>query len=163
MARPWTVAWGVPGLESRAKVEWSHRMSRSLGRCYPDRHLVRIAAYLRTQPDVVFREVLCHELAHLAVAEIYGSKARPHGREWSNLMRRAGFEPRVRMPTPAGAPQPRRRKPRRRLSRLYLHRCPVCHRSRVSAGKMRRWRCGDCLAAGLDGLLAVFRLPPLFT
>ena len=44
-------------------------MTRSLGRCYPERRLIRLALSLNDAPRALFEEVLCHELAHLAAAK----------------------------------------------------------------------------------------------
>ena len=86
----------TPELAIRAKIELSPRLTRSLGRCYPDRRLIRIAAHV-AQPkngdgNTLLHEVLCHELAHLAARELHGARiplrtrsgatagqVRPHG------------------------------------------------------------------------------------
>jgi len=94
----WAEAWGVPGLESRLAISFSTRMSRSLGRCHPERKLIRLAGWLREAPDALLAEVLCHEVAHVAVHELHGRDCRPHGKEWKALMRSAGFQPRTRIP-----------------------------------------------------------------
>ena len=43
----WLRLWDVPHLEAKSRIEWSPRLTRSLGRCYPDRRLIRIASYLQ--------------------------------------------------------------------------------------------------------------------
>jgi predicted SprT family Zn-dependent metalloprotease len=73
-------------------------MTRSLGRCHPERRLIRLASWLREAPDVLLAEVLCHEVAHVAVHELHGSDCRPHGSEWKALMRTAGYPARTRIP-----------------------------------------------------------------
>jgi len=92
----WLHLWDVPHLESKSRIEWSRRLARSLGRCYPDRRSIRISSYLESAPDGLLQEVLCHEMAHLAARELHGRKARPHGPEWKALMQKAGFAPRLR-------------------------------------------------------------------
>jgi hypothetical protein len=94
----WAAAWGVPGLESRLSIGFSTRMSRSLGRCHPERKLIRLASWLREAPDLLLAEVLCHEVAHVAVHELHGRDCRPHGKEWQALMRTAGYQARTRIP-----------------------------------------------------------------
>ena len=94
----WAEAWGVPGLESRLCVRFSTRMSRSLGRCHPERKLIRLASWLREAPYALLTEVLCHEAAHVAVYELHGRDCRPHGSEWKTLMRAAGYPARTRIP-----------------------------------------------------------------
>ena len=157
----WLGLWNTPGLAARATIEYSSRLTRSLGRCYPERRLIRLAGFLETGLDegesTLLEEVLCHELAHLAARELHGLHIRPHGPEWKALMRAAGFEPRIRLPLPASAPNPR---PRRRRQRyLYLHRCPICQLSKTAKRAVRQWRCAACLGAGLDGTLDITRRP----
>ena len=62
----WLHLWDVPHLEAKSRIEWSPRLTRSLGRSYPDKRLIRIASYLESAPDGLLQEVLCHEMAHLA-------------------------------------------------------------------------------------------------
>jgi predicted SprT family Zn-dependent metalloprotease len=150
----WLHLWDVPQLEAKSRIEWSPRLTRSLGRCYPDKRLIRIASYLESAPDGLLQEVLCHEMAHLATRELHGRKARPHGPEWKALMQKAGFEPRTHLPAPNGAPRLRRR---RRSPYVYLHRCPVCQIFRTARRLMSRWRCAACVTSGLEGRLTITR------
>jgi len=153
----WLHLWDVPHLEAKSRIEWSPRLTWSLGRCYPDKRLIRIASYLKGlegAPDGLLQEVLCHEMAHLAARELHGRNARPHGPEWKALMTSAGFEPRTRLPSPNGAPRPGRR---RRAPTVYLHRCPVCQLFRAARRLMSRWRCAACVASGLEGRLSITR------
>ena len=148
----WLQTWKTPGLAGQTRIEISPRLTRSLGRCYPDKRLIRIASYLESAPDGLLQEVLCHEMAHLATRELHGRNVRPHGREWKALMTSAGFEPRTRLPSRNGAPRAGRR---RRASTVYLHRCPVCQLFRAARGLMSRWRCAACVASGLEGRLTI--------
>jgi len=152
--RLWLEAWNTPGLAARTRIEISPRLTRSLGRCYPDQRLIRIAAYLESAPDGLLQEVLCHEMAHLATRELHGRKARPHGPEWKALMQKAGFEPRTHLPAPNGAPRLRRR---RRSPYVFVHRCPVCQLLRTARRLMSRWRCAACVTSGLEGHLTITR------
>jgi predicted SprT family Zn-dependent metalloprotease len=156
-AHRWLELWGTPELAAQATIEFSARMTRSLGRCYPDRRLIRIAAFVGEGDRGLLDEVLCHELAHLAARERHGERIRPHGPEWKALMRAAGFNPRARLPAPPNAPK--RKPPRRRRRRRYwyLHRCPRCQLARAGKRVERRWRCAACFTAGLEGILDVFR------
>lgn len=162
-AQHWLELWNTPELAARTTIEWSPRMTRSLGRCYPERRLIRLAAFLNEADSALLEEVLCHELAHLAAHELHRAdnrgRIRSHGSEWKALMRAAGYEPRVRMPAPPNAPKPQRRRPRRRRRYLYLHRCPRCRAARTAKRSVPRWRCAACLTAGLDGILDIFRHP----
>ena len=150
----WLRAWGTPGLADRTKIEWSARMTRSLGRCHVERGLVRLAAALKDEPEELVAEVLCHELAHLAARARYGPDIRPHGAEWKQLMRDAGYEPKVRL----AAPPSLRAAARKRKRRLYLHACLVCGLARTARRTMARWRCARCLDAGRSGTLRITRL-----
>ena len=150
----WAARWGTPGLESRLSVEVSTRMRTSLGRCAPALTQLRIASFLLAAPSNLIREVLCHEAAHAAVYELHGSGVRPHGSEWKQLMRLAGYLPRVRIPTaelealPAAV---------RRARVLWEHRCPVCQMVRMAGRPVRGWRCARCLGAGMRGELVISR------
>jgi predicted SprT family Zn-dependent metalloprotease len=104
-------------------------------------------------------EVLCHELAHIAVHELHGSDAAPHGEEWRALVRHAGYKPAARacvVESPARSTT-RRRSPGLRFS----HRCPVCQTTRYARSPVYRWRCAPCLEAGLDGILEITSEPAL--
>jgi SprT protein len=150
----WLHLWSVPDLETETRIEWSPRLVRSLAHSYPERRLVRISSHLAGAPDGLLREVLCHELAHLATRELHGRNIRPHGPEWKALMTSAGFEPRTRLPSPERALRLRRRRP---APYVYIHRCPVCQISRPARRLVSRWRCAACVASGLEGRLDITR------
>jgi predicted SprT family Zn-dependent metalloprotease len=145
-------------------------MTLSLGRCYPERPLVRIAAWLLERGEAaqdLLREVLAHELAHVVVHERHGRDVRPHGRAWRELMRAAGFTPRVRLALPAELAPPAPRQQRRAGSRrrtasrpIYLHRCPRCSASRLAGRPVRTWHCTACARDGHTDELLIYRLPP---
>ena len=141
---------GRPHLEAKSRIEWSPRLTRSLGRCYPDKRLIRIASYLESAPDGLLQEVLCHEMAHLAARELNGRNVRPHGPEWKTLTTSAGYEPRTRLPSLNGAPRPGRR---RRAPTVYLRRCPVCQFFRTARHLMSHQRCAACVASWFDARL----------
>jgi hypothetical protein len=133
----WAETWGVPGLETRLEVSFSTRMSRSLGRCHPERRRIRLASWLREAPGTLLAEVLCHEAAHVAVFELHGRACRPHGGEWRALMRQAGYEARARIPEEQLPPEGRRvtdEARRRRAARTG--------RKRTSARARRLWPFG---------------------
>ena len=92
----WCDLWGADSLSPEISVELSSRMTRSLGRCYPDRKLIRIARFVLEESDELFQEVLCHEAAHLAAYHLHGRSIRPHGHEWKALVQKAGYPPAVR-------------------------------------------------------------------
>lgn len=70
--RRWAKLWGAAALVETS-VEWSPRLSRSVGRAYPQRMLIRLHVGLREPRHAsLLREVLCHEAAHLAVFILHG-------------------------------------------------------------------------------------------
>src|SRR5262249_55215176 len=132
--RSWLAVWGIPGLAESLSIQWSARLYRSLGRTFPNRFLVRLSPALLVAKRELMLEAICHEVAHVAVPLLHRRSVQPHGPEWAQLIRMAGFRPRIRVPL-AEAPAPRRST---RLidhygtnGRLYVHFCPVCHMRRL--------------------------------
>jgi len=150
----WLALWEVPELGGRVQLEFNRRMTRSIGRCRPDRAEIRLAHWVLDAPRPILREVLCHELAHAACWRSHGPMVRPHGSEWKSLMRRAGFEPRVRLPNEL-LPESVRDHAHSRLP--WEHRCPRCDARRSARRAMPHWRCARCVAAGADGRLQIMR------
>ena len=149
----WVRKWGVPDLHRSIRVEYSRHMSKSLGRCYPARQLIRLNPVLAMDENkALLAETLCHELAHVAVFLQHGKGTRPHGPEWRALMELSGFTPRSVVPTHEVFALPRKRK---RCKYRYLHRCIECHATFVAARTDSRWRCVSCYDAGREGLLVV--------
>jgi predicted SprT family Zn-dependent metalloprotease len=151
----WSEQWGVPDLRHQVRLELSHRMRSSLGGYHASARVIRIADTLLEAPRHLLHEVLCHEAAHAAVEILHGGRVRSHGREWRELMRRVGLEPRVQVPGAelGGASQ---RAARKRW--VWRHRCPHCRAERIAGRPVRQWRCRPCQAAGGDGKLKVTRL-----
>ena len=150
-AADWFSLWGFTGLEQKVQISFSNRLRRALGRCYPKRRSITLAACLKSESLCFLAEVLCHELAHLAVFESHGKTCRPHGPEWANLVRAAGFEPRTclvreTLGTPHTVQQRRH---------IYTHRCPVCQAEWVARRSMHNWRCSACISLGFDGPLEI--------
>lgn len=158
--RKWSRVWRLPGLPSRIQIEFSSRLRVSLARTLLRRGVVRLSTDLLLPENVyLIPEVLCHETAHIAVRELGSTRARPHGPEWADLVRRAGFTPHTRQAVPRDESQASTRDSGRVV---YEHRCLVCHFSRSAAKPMARWRCATCVACGLSGELAIssrFLLP----
>ncbi|MBK7521696.1 MAG: SprT-like domain-containing protein [Gammaproteobacteria bacterium] len=143
----WLDVWGVPARLRRVRIEFSSRLTSSLGMSYPERGLIRLNISLLNEDACLFDAALCHELAHLVIFHRHGSSVSPHGREWQALMSAAGFEPKVRL----GIAQHETG----RTARRYHHICPVCHASRIASRPMPRWRCSQCVAQGLEGVLSI--------
>lgn len=156
--RRWSTLWKLPTLPDEIQVTCDKRLSRSLGRCHPDKGSIRLHPGVLDGPESLLLEVVCHEAAHVAVNRLHGRSVRPHGPEWAHLVRVAGFEPRVRM-NPAGLPASCKKALRPRT--LYRHRCRVCGATRTARRPVRRWRCRACHEAGLDGRLEITSYPTI--
>ncbi len=137
-------AWHVD-LED-VQVTLSTRLRTSIGRADAPRGRVSIAVSA-TKHRRLFREVLRHELAHVAVVRLGVKGERHHGPTWRRLLLAVGITPRIRLPLPGA----RRRPPARR----FRHECAVCDFVRVAKRRVPAWRCADCVAAGLPGLLTI--------
>ena len=151
----WSDRWGTPDLPGLLVVEYSTRMSRNLGRCYPAQYLIRLNPVLSQIKNAsLLRETICHEAAHVAVYCLHGTAVQPHGQEWQELMRRSGYEPRVTIPANEVHALPEKvSRPRYR----YTHRCTDCNTLFVAARTDRRWRCSSCRDKGKSGDLVVSR------
>ena len=149
----WFSLWGLSGFDQHITINFSTRLQRALGRCYAKRRRITVTACLKEMHPSILEEVLCHECAHLAVFELHGESCRPHGREWEQLMRLAGFEPRRRLVLDEFGIS----SPHGRYRYVYIHSCPICQAKRAARRPVRSWRCADCMALGLDGLLEIRR------
>jgi predicted SprT family Zn-dependent metalloprotease len=150
----WAAAWNVPSLPSRVRIEFSSRLTRSLGRCEPRAGVIRLNPGLQDGDPDALREVVCHEAAHVATWLLHGRRARAHGREWKSLMDLAGYEARVRWPE---STVPESVRARRRAAFVYVHTCPVCRAHWVARRTVAAWRCRTCREAGREGRLTVFK------
>jgi predicted SprT family Zn-dependent metalloprotease len=157
LIRAWSAMWGLPGLEGAVDVTFSQRLRRTLGRCSPQSGRIVLHAALGGSALKRMPEVLCHEVAHVAAFLLFGRAVRPHGPEWARLVSQAGFAPARRAPALTQTNEVVRARGR---SELYEHRCPICHFVRLSRRPVLRWRCADCVEAGLSGEMVVTRRPP---
>jgi predicted SprT family Zn-dependent metalloprotease len=150
----WGAAWGLPDLADQVSISFSRRLTKSLGRCRPSTGRVTLRADLKQENPERLAEVLCHEVAHVAAFRLFGRAAAPHGAKWKQLVASAGYPPEVRARdvTPSQSPvhQPSPTLP-------YEHRCPVCQNVRYSRRPVGRWRCAECLDAGLSGEFVIIR------
>ena len=84
MGRTWSCRSG--------RIELSARLRTSFARSYPKVGLIRLnPVLLKPSYRDLLPEILCHELAHLAVYELFGPGRKPHGPEWQALVEKAGF------------------------------------------------------------------------
>jgi len=151
LLRRWAKIWETAALAERAQIEWSSRLTRTLGRAYPQRMLIRLNSWLcESHGAAILEEVLCHEAAHLAVHILHGRDAAMHGPEWKRLVEMAGYTPRTGIHIPElvsrGASPIR-----------YEHVCPACHAKRIAKRRQPSWRCVACRQLGLDGKLIIHR------
>ena len=153
----WSKLWDLPELSESVSVVFSRRLTSTLARCRPAEGRIVLRADLRDAPARRLDEVLCHELAHVAVHRLHGPSAKPHGPEWQALVRAAGFQPRIRT---RDASHGKRNARRAAAGRIWEHRCPVCQSVRTARRPMTAWRCAECLDAGLDGALIITRWDP---
>ena len=152
----WTEKWDEPELDSRVKVEFSTRLTRSLGRAYPKRNLIRLSTALANQPTgELLKMVLCHEFAHLVVFKRHGTHAKPHGQEWRKLIHLAGLNP----STTHKAELSQSRIVNGGARVLFVHKCLACGAKRVAKKPMLIWRCVGCTEGGLDGTLQITTRP----
>ena len=139
--------WGRPELASSVIIQFSGRLRSSLGRTRVDVRRVRLNPLLASANEQLLNEVLCHELAHIAIYERFGKSVKPHGPEWTALVQRAGFEPRLRHSVTGEKPST--------AAQRFEHLCPVCQAVRYAKRSMTQWRCESCVEAGLEGKLLI--------
>ncbi|SVD84883.1 uncharacterized protein METZ01_LOCUS437737, partial [marine metagenome] len=77
--------WGIESIEDEITIEFSSRLTRSLGRTEPTKKTVRLNPDLLASLSKHLEEVLCHEIAHIATVQKYGESPLPHGKEWQSL------------------------------------------------------------------------------
>lgn len=139
--------WCMPEVACRVDIQFSKRLRSTLGRTRVDIYRVRLNPLLAKANDGLLEEVICHELAHIAVYERFGGKAKPHGPEWASFVRQAGFEPRLSADIGGEVKHIK--------GRRYEHFCPICQAVRYAKRPMASWRCGGCVDAGLEGQLLI--------
>lgn len=141
LSRVWQVDLGD------VELRINPRLTRSLGRADLSRGRVSLSPRAVTSRELL-RDVLRHELAHIAAVRL-GAKREPHhGPTWRKLLRLVGVEPRVKQRSPLPA-QPAKKQ------RRFRHECPVCDFVRVARKRVPNWRCADCVAVGLSGVLTI--------
>jgi predicted SprT family Zn-dependent metalloprotease len=158
LAAVWAALWGCSTLWDDVHVSVNRRLTASLGRCLPRTRAIELSPRLFEDSRNLRREILCHELAHLAVFEKFGARVKPHGPEWRALMESAGFPPRGAIERRCGLPGAGRPRRRTRLVTYYEHRCPVCQFTRKARRPVPLWRCRACVSSGLDGVMLIRKI-----
>lgn len=150
MLKRWAKCWGTPDIIGQLRISYSPRLRRSLGRVRPRSGIITLHAWLATAPQSVLLEVLCHEVAHVAAYTIHGSRAKPHGPEWCELVRAAGYSPKTRLECP-GLPAPLLA-PRAPFPRKSCQ-CPKCGTVYYLRRVTSRDHCGVCFNRGQKVIL----------
>ena len=151
----WAKLWRVPDLPDHIIFRHNARLRTTIARWVIESNCLEVSTrFFELRRD--HREILCHELAHAAALKTHGRAIRPHGSEWRELVRDAGYEPRTRRVSKRGS-----HAPLRGISpqSLYEHRCPVCHAVRYGKKPVTKWRCVECVGAGLSGNLTIKVVP----
>ena len=172
----WCALWGCGDLAGRITVRTDQRLRTSLARASASKMEIHLHPEMaQVSPDLLY-VVLCHELAHLAAGERYGRDCPPHGPEWKRLVEAAGHDATTSLGVLKGklregiqgpleestvsAPMASASGARGRgRTLLYDHTCPVCHYSRAARRPVKRWRCPECVEAGLAGDLQLYSVP----
>ncbi len=167
LSRKLSRRWGLSSTVLKIGLRVNSRLTRSVARYHRDSGFIELGPqFFRRRGR--HKEVLCHELAHVAVNHLYGKQAQPHGSEWRRLVESAGFVPAARLPPTRACyseEKTRKREPKIGLARHsttsrleYEHRCPVCHMTRRARRSVSQWRCALCVTAGLPGALEITRV-----
>ena len=137
---------------SKVKIASNSRLTSTVARYVIGADVIELSSWAASRSVRLQREMICHEAAHCVVWDRYGSSARPHGPEWAALIRAAGFGPKATL-VRCGE-RHRRRTP----AAAFRHVCQVCHFSKRAKRRMPTWRCPECRAVGLDGVLRIVRI-----
>ena len=145
--------WSYPELSRMASTRFSTRLLKAWARVNLDTRTITLTSSLMKDPERL-DQVLCHELAHIVAYSLVGRSERPHGPTWQRLVTKAGYLPVVQLPE-STANKCGLYSQSRGPAPWFLHGCPICDFARVARRRMKSWRCADCVAAGLDGLLII--------
>jgi predicted SprT family Zn-dependent metalloprotease len=149
----WAKLWHTPSILDFVAIEFSPRLTRSLGRVRPATGIIRLNTRLQNAPREFLLEVLCHEAAHVAAYLAYGAGIQPHGPEWRDLVRRAGYEPNTKI-ADCLPPQQKGHSPKdvatapSLAKRRYHYRCPICQQDYSVRRRSSNLFCTLCETAG---------------
>ena len=155
--------WSIPSEAMEVGFKENPRLRRAVARFRRDLRVIEFGPRFFAEPARQ-AEVLCHELAHVAVVFLHGPKAKAHGPEWRALVEMAGYRPASFVARPASAGELAGICQKSQMQRaagfkpIYEHRCPVCQMVRRAKRPVPQWRCAACAAVGLPGTLAVKRM-----
>jgi len=155
-----THTWNVPREALDVEFVVNPRLRRAVAR------FLRKTRVIELGPRFVelasrHEEILCHELAHVAVDFVHGTRAKAHGPEWQRLVEAAGYQPEAQTAfAPLGsrvAPGKVTKTRRSSPGAVYVHRCLVCQMVRRAKRPVPQWRCAACVMAGMPGRLQIRR------
>ncbi len=93
--KAWSVLWGYTLLPRTLNIEFLPSDHPDLGRCHFASNTIYLnASLLQLNQESLLEETLCHEAAHWMAFRRFGLGIEPHGPEWRDYMRKAGFKPR---------------------------------------------------------------------
>jgi predicted SprT family Zn-dependent metalloprotease len=142
--------WDHPRI-SELGVALNLDLTSTIARWTPPSNVIELNPNVTSRDARALREIITHEAAHVVVWDRCDRVARPHGAEWAAVMRAAGFQPRATLVRCGHRASPNSQLPIR-------HFCPVCHFAVFAKRRMRGWRCPECRAIGLEGLLNTERV-----
>ncbi len=153
----WGYLWQIPALGSRVTVARNSRLRTTLARYVVRARAIELGpGFFRLRNRRL--AVLCHEAAHAAVALKFSPAEQPHGLIWASLVEAAGYPAQSTWAVPRRRVTSKRTDAKNTRHRLvYEHRCPVCQFQRVARRPVRIWRCPECSATGLAGVLTMTR------
>lgn len=146
----WAASWSVPALGRDITLRVNLRLRSSIARYRHDDGCIEVGPRFLADRRIR-REAIAHELAHAAVAKRQNRRYRPHGPEWSSLLRQAGFSARAIVCSESNETS----STRAGGSGRFLHRCPVCQMTRTARRPVSAWRCRQCVESGLSGQLEI--------
>ena len=141
----WAKVWRTPDLPRRVSISFSKRMRNSLGRARPKSGMITVNAKCASASRAFLLEVICHEAAHVAAYMLYGLRTKPHGPEWAQLLRAAGYQP----STSLKACEWKELAPSRVLAHRHHYFCPICQADLYVTRKNSRLHCNTCFSAGV--------------
>jgi predicted SprT family Zn-dependent metalloprotease len=154
--------WGIPSEALEVGFTENPRLRRAVARFRRDLRVIELGPIFFAEPARQ-AEVLCHELAHVAIAFLHGPKVQVHGPEWRALVEMAGYRPAARVARAASTGEPAGIANKNLTQRaagskpFYEHRCPVCQMVRRAKRPVPQWRCAACVVTGLPGTLEIER------
>jgi predicted SprT family Zn-dependent metalloprotease len=151
----WAELWRVAGLQECITVHFNARLRTTIARWVIASSRLEVSSrFFDARRDQ--RQILCHELAHAAAVMKFGHAVRPHGPEWRDFVRVAGFQPMIHLVSHrAGHPTSKVAG----VQPIYEHRCVVCQAIRYARKRVTNWRCVECVGTGLDGALKIRIVP----